>query len=244
MGCCKEKSTESSCSTETTGSCGDKTGACDDKAGGGGGCGSKSQCCPGTVIKGALVGGILMFIWFSASWMVLPWHKDIMSFKNESMASATLSNLAPQSGIYKLPNAMEPGSLAVTKPYAFVSVFTDGISAGDMKQALIKDFLLCLFGAALLTKILKKRRCGGCPVAFSMVIGLLVGAFSYLPNMIWFHFPLHFSLVGMADDVIAITLAGAAISKCILKSGGQCGDKGKCESGPPKSPNYQSNICP
>ena len=167
-GCCAEKPADNTCSTGKTG-----------------GCGVKGKCCPGTIIKGAIVGGIVMFIYFYVSWMVLSWHK----------APVALTNLTFRSGVY--------------------------------------SFLFCLFSAALLTMLLKKRGEGCCPVAGSMIIGLLVGSFSYLPNVIWFHFQLHYSLAGLLDDVIAITLAGAAIGKIALKSGsctmGKCGDKGKCE---------------
>ena len=220
-GCCAEKPADNTCSTEKTGACG-----------------SKGKCCPTTILKGALIGGIAMFLYFSASWMA-PWHKtDIMALGNERMAATLLANLAPQPGIYVLPKVVDiktgaVGPSAVAKPYAFISVFPDGIQSDDFKREMVRDFLLCLFGAALLTKILKKRNQGCCPVAGSMAIGLLVAIFSYLPNMIWFHFPLHYSLVGMADDFIAITLAGAVIGKCVLKAGpctmGKCCDKSKCD---------------
>jgi len=77
-------------------------------------------------------------------------------------------------------------------------------------------------GSALLTKILKKRSAGGCPVAGSIIVGLLVGLFGSLPNVIWFHAPINDALVNIADAVIAITLAGAVISKCVLKTLGSC----------------------
>jgi len=176
QGCCKEKPANS-CSTEKIGSCGDKTGGC-----GPGckcGCGTKGKCCPMTVIKGAVAGAIVMFAWFSASWMLLPWHKGAMT---------------------------APGAVGPT----------------EMNTALATSFVLYLFGAALLTKILKKRTAGCCPVAGSIIIGLLVGAFGYLPNVIWFHAPLNDALVGIADDVIAITLAGAVIGKFVLKTLGSC----------------------
>src|SRR5690349_2089138 len=68
QGCCKEQKNENSCSTEKTGSCSDKTaGACGPGDG-------KGKCCPVTLLKGGIVGGIVIFAWFSISWMYLPWH--------------------------------------------------------------------------------------------------------------------------------------------------------------------------
>ena len=235
-GCCAEKSADNNaCSTEKTGACGDK-----------------SKCCPGTIIKGALVGAIVMFIYFYVSWMMLPWHKaGTMALGNERMAATLLTNLAPEPGIYELPKVVDiksgaVGPAAVVKPYAFISILPEGIQQGSFKKDLGREFLLFLFGAALLTKILKKRREGCCPVAGAMGVGLLVGSFSYLPNMIWYHFPLHYSLVGIADDVIAITLAGAAIGKIVLKAGactmGKCG-KGKCDDKAPITPVNPTSMC-
>ncbi len=159
MGCCKEKSTDASCSTEKTGSCGEKTGGCGDNKMGA--CGGKSQCCPGTIIAGAVVGGIVMFIWFSLSWMVLPWHHDVKSFTSDQETANLLSHVAPQSGVYLLPKMGDKPS--DIKPFAFVSVFDKGVGADDMKKSMIKDFLLCLFGAALLTKIPEEAALRGLP---------------------------------------------------------------------------------
>jgi hypothetical protein len=167
-GCCKGQP-ENSCSTEKTGSCDDKTGGC-------GPGDTKGKCCPVTLLKGGVAGGIIMFAWFSLSWMVLPWHTKMAT----------------------------PPETAVLAEY----------------------FLFCVVAALLLTKILKKRATGCCPVAGGLVVGLLVAIFNYVPNLIWQHTPPQDALVGMADDLIAITLAGAAIGKCVLKAG-SCGPKDK-----------------
>ena len=249
-GCSAEKPADGSCSTEKAE----------------GACGGKSKCCPVTIFKGALVGGAVMFIWFTVSWTVLPWHKEttmalgsahMLSANAERMAATFFTNAAPQPGIYELPKVVDTktgavGPAGVIKPYAFISVFPDGITQGGgmMKEQMGKYFLFCLLGAALLTKFLKKRKEGCCPVAGSMIVGLLVAVFSYLPNIIWFHFPWHYSLIGMADDVIAITLAGAAISTAVLKTGActmgkSCGDKkeGACGSGGACCPVCKCSPC-
>lgn len=227
QGCCMVKPAANSCSTEP------------------GSCGPKKGCC-GTLVKGAILGSIIMFLYFSASWMLLPWHKTtMMSFTNEKVVAMVLNKNAEKSGVYVLPSmpkapaapaatpagekaapvkAAAPTAPAVDKPFAFVSIFADGVTEKDMNRALVKQFVLCLFGAFLLTCLLKKSSCCGCPILSSLKIGLLVAVFHYVPNMIWFHFPLNYSLVGMADDVLAFTLAGIIISKCFLK-------KSSCSTG-------------
>jgi len=213
-GCCAMPS-ENSCPT------GDKGGCCGPK-----------KCCMKTCIAAALAGAIVMFIYFAASWMLLPWHKTtMMSFTNEGAVATVLSENAAQSGVYTLP-AMPKDAASkpeMTKPFAFVSVFADGVDWKNQSPlpCMLKAFLLYFFGAAMLAKILKKSLMTGCcPVGCAMMTGLLVALFAYVPNMIWFHFPLCWSLLGMADIVIAFTLAGAAI-KCILKCG-PCTKAGGC----------------
>ena len=102
-----------------------------------------------------------------------------------------------------------------------------------MRRLLVREFFLCLIGAALLTILLKKSAGSSCcPVFFSMTTGLLIGSFHYIPNMIWYHFPFNYSMVGMADDFISMTLGGLAIATFVLKTGpctmGKCTDKKSC----------------
>jgi hypothetical protein len=224
-GCCSVKPDDGACATGKTGDCGSK------------------KCC-GTILKGALLGAIVMFAVFAASWMLLPFHKaDTLSFANEKIIASLMANNAPQSGIYVLQPGMTAGGEAAPAqptPFVFAAVSGNASAANNLKT-MLKGFLFYFFGAALLTKLLKK--CGpggGCPVFCAMKIGVLVALFSYVPNMIWFHFPLRYSLLGMADILVAFTLAGAAISCCVLKSGPctmgkcsteKCDDKGDKKTG-------------
>ncbi len=201
-----------------------------------GGCGASA--CVGTLIRGALIGGVVMFVYLYASWMLLPWHKTTtMSFKSDRAVAAALTANAEQSGVYLLPrvdagaaDATKMAPAKVEKPFAFVSVFNDGIDAKNMRNQLIRQFVLCLFSAMILTCLLKKAACGGCPKLFSFKVGLLVAVLHYVPNMIWYQFPVKYSLVGMADDIISITLAGVVLSMCCAKKAGSCGTekKGSC----------------
>jgi hypothetical protein len=166
------------------------------------------------------VGGVVMFAWFMISWMALPWHKaDLMSFKDEKAVAAALTANAPESGTYVLPYTnMGQAAQKTGKPFAFVSVFAPGVNVKEqMPMTMGEDFGLCLFMAALLSCLLKKKTDGSCPVAFSAKAGLLAGAAAYAPMYIWYHFPLNFVLGGLADDVIAFALAGAAIACCVMK---------------------------
>ncbi len=115
------------------------------------------------------------------------------------------------------------------------------ISFGHMQASItqshtpdIQYFILCFVGAVVLTHIIKKA---GCPVYKSMLIGILVAIFGHMPNVIYFHMPLHNALAGMFNDFVALSLAGFAIASLVLKTGGCkmghscCGGKGDDKSG-------------
>ncbi|MBI3440923.1 MAG: hypothetical protein HY052_03825 [Proteobacteria bacterium] len=184
----------------------------------------KKKCC-GILLKGMLVGGLVMFVYLSISWMMMPWHKaGIQSFKNESAVASVMAGNVDKSGIYFLSqqkaSKARSAAMVPSRPFAFMSVFTPGLDAGKMNGQMAFSLLLALFNALLLTALLKKGTCcGGCPVMFSLIVGLVVACAGYLPNLIWYHFPLSYTLVGMADDIISFTLAGAVISKFVLNSG-------------------------
>jgi hypothetical protein len=177
-----------------------------------GSCDMSMKECYGTLLKGALVGGIMMFAVFMVSWLALPWHKSIVkSFTKEQAVASVLSSNASMSGIYVLPMTSPIAAKApdtASKLYAFVSL-----------SAMFKQLLLCLLAAAMLTKFLKKMSNGTCcPVACSVKLGFLIGLFAYVPNMIWFRFPFNYSVLGIVDLMVAFGLAGAAISKIVLSN--------------------------
>jgi hypothetical protein len=216
-----------SCSTEEK-----KEGGCGPKDCGPKDCGPKKGCC-GIIIKGAITGAIVMFLYMAVSWMLVPWHMSALhSFKDEKGVAATFLKSAPQSGIYILPYTTSPDQKpAIDKPFAFVSVMADGFDcAKGMPGMLLGEFALCLGLSALLTCLLKKQS-GGCPVLFSFKIGLLVGLVHNIPNVIWWHFPADFTLITMIDDVLSFTLAGLVIAKCVLKLKIGCGAKTACGTG-------------
>src|SRR5690348_5584587 len=57
-----------------------------------------------SVVKGAVAGAIVVFLWGFVSWMVLPWHeKTFSAFQNEEFVGWTLKENAPTKGIYIAP---------------------------------------------------------------------------------------------------------------------------------------------
>lgn len=196
-------------------SCSMKTG-CDD-----GSCDTvKKNCCWGTLLKGAALGGIALFAIYSISWMFLPWHmSSIHAFSNEAAVAKAVDAGAGMNGVYMLPSMSAGKEPAITKPYAFVSVLKEGMDPKGFNAAMMKEALLCFVLAGLLTCLLKKLPAGCCGLRASFKIGLLVALAHYVPNMIFMGFPLDYSMIGMVDDVVAITVAGYLIRRFVTKSG-------------------------
>ena len=179
----------------------------------------KGKCCA-KLIKGALLGGLIIWAWFALSWHVIPWHANsLMGFKDEKAVATALTKAAPDSGVYVLPfTNMGKEEQKTEKPFAFVSVYAPGVNVKDsMPQMMIGAFAMSVVMAGFLSCLLSKKVDGFCPVAFSMKIGLLVGIAANVPNFLFYHFPMSWTLTGIADQVIAFALAGAAIGKCVLK---------------------------
>ena len=58
-----------------------------------------------TLLKSAVIGGLIVFIWGLFSWMVFPWHQSCLNkFSNESEVADVLRDNAPKPGMYVLPN--------------------------------------------------------------------------------------------------------------------------------------------
>jgi hypothetical protein len=208
-----------------------KTGSCG--SGNGKGCGV-SKC-----LGAMLLGGILIFAWFGISWMVLPWHKTtMMGFKDEAAVVKVLAKNATASGVYVAPwTDFGKTEQKTEKPFVFMSVKAEGMDVKNgMNERMLKDFFVCLFMAGLLACLLKKS--SGCPGALGIKVGLIAGLAGYMPHFIWFGFPIKYTLVGIADCVIAFTLAGAIVGKFVygMKLGccaqGSCGTKGDCGTKP------------
>ena len=59
-------------------------------------------------IKGGILAGIVLFIWGTISWMVLPWHTATLhGFKNEKVVADIVTANISQSGAYLLPAHMQ-----------------------------------------------------------------------------------------------------------------------------------------
>ena len=183
-----------------------------------------------SLVLGAVLGGVVAFVWSAVSWMVLPWHDGSMkSFANEAEVAQVLLDNATSGGMFMLPGtppgyAQMSGAEKQAAEAAIAQKKSDGPylygvvwrrvredMGRQMGVALLFDVL-----AALLVTMLVMRTGGmswGGRVMFVVTVALAVGLIAVVPNWIWWHYPSNYVIVTMADVLIGWTLAGMVIAK-------------------------------
>jgi hypothetical protein len=167
-----------------------------------------------TLIKGALLDGIVLFVWNFISWTLIPWHTATMKrFSDEAGAVAALRANAPSSAVYVYPTEGATPEQMASGPTVFVSYSTGGFSG--MTQPLICAFLLQVIIAGLVTALLSKTR--GLTfwgrVGFVVLAAFTAGVVCFLPPWIWFRFAADYTLVMLADLTLSGFLLGLVLAK-------------------------------
>lgn len=177
------------------------------------------------LLKGTLVGGVIVYVWMMISWMLLPWHCTMLhKFKNEEAVAQVIRENAKVKGIYTLPNICEGRSEPAMErmkqgAYIFASVQPHGKDFTSAKPYLWSFFILSA-GAFLITYLLLQTRPDleyWSKVWFVTLVGLIVGILGFLPSWNWWGFSAGYVTVEIADLVISWFLAGLGISAVTRK---------------------------
>lgn len=179
------------------------------------------------LIKGAIIGGAIVFLWCFVSWMLLPWHaKTFNKFSNEESVADAIKNNAPVSGIYILPNTFlydsstssdeMQNSMTMMQegPTLFASVRLEGMGQKTIRP-LIVSLLIQIIGAGIITWMLLQTK--GLKfkqkVLFVTLFGIAIGVLGVLPAWNWWCFSASYTLSICFDMVVGWFLAGLAIAK-------------------------------
>lgn len=189
------------------------------------------------LIKCSIVGGVIVFIWYMISWMVLPWHTATMSeFKDERAVANVILENAPKDGMYVIPdmhkscddkqekkqdsdNYWDTSKMAEKRdmPFIFTNVVRKAPKEEMMTKSIIVGVITQIIGAFLVTLLLLRTKAltyGG-RVCFVSIIGLLLGFLSAVPMWNWWGFPVGYTIVGILDPFIAWFFGGLAIAKLV-----------------------------
>jgi len=164
--------------------------------------------------KGAVAGGLFVFVWSAVSWYALPFHnRSVHRFADSAPIVGALEAAAPNSGVYLVMNDPK-GQTAPTDPFVFVSYRKEGW--GAMGLSMIAGLLIQMVGAFFWTWILGKIPGLTLKDAalYGAFFGICVGVLGAGPNWVWWKFPADFTALYVIDAIAAWTLASLAISRC------------------------------
>ena len=164
---------------------------------------------------GALVGGIILFLWQGASWMALGIHSSAMKYHPaQKEILSTLSSTTQEEGQYMMPSAAtekeqeDMQKQMDGKPWASI-IYHKSYNA-DMTMRFIRAFLVDVFLVISLIYVLTR---GATPTgrrifSGSFAFGLAMWLWSMYMGHIWFDLPWSMITGDLIDSLVAWSLCG------------------------------------
>lgn len=177
-------------------------------------------------IIASLLGGLVVFMWNSISWTLLPFHAaTLKTIPEQSLNREPMRESMPEAGIYHYPGYPKDDSQAALDavnakgeagPLITLMVYKPSGTEEISAQRLAVFFLITVLSAGLATFLLAKvsvkkylQR-----VMFVTLLGVFV-SLTYLIDWYWFNFPADFIMLTIIDAVVAWFLAGLVIAKVV-----------------------------
>jgi hypothetical protein len=163
------------------------------------------------IVLAGVAGAVVLFIWSSLSWMILPWHqKTLHQFKDDAMVTAVLQANVDKSGVYLLPAETEADNRS---PAVFAAVSLEG--RRGMTSALLIYFVTECVAALLAAWLLSKTTISSYSgrIAFILVFAIAAAIIASLPNWNWWGFDSQYTLAAMADIIIGWLLAALVMAR-------------------------------
>ncbi len=188
------------------------------------------------LVKCAVLGGIVVFLWGILSWMVFPMHKMCMNrFADEKDVASTLQNNTAMSGVYVLPNMYkdEKTSMTAEQKTASMQKAKDSLRMGPVVFAIVNkngmdpsspapyiwSLIVHIIAAGVVTHLLMQAKAMSFmkQAGFVAWAGLFAAFACVFPKWVWMGLPLGFTIMQTINLVIGWFLAGLAIAKCCSK---------------------------
>ena len=195
------------------------------------------------ILIAGVAGAIVLFVWSSISWMIIPWHR-MGKLPAEASIAQSFRDANIEKGVYWLPGidmsidesaltgaektAMEDSWKDAHKqgPIVLVAYQPDGSSPlGIMKfvTGFVLDFFVATTAAVLL--MLAAPALPGLPgrVVFVVLLGLYTVLGANLMNWNWMNYPLKFTLEIAGDTLVASALLGVTLA-VLVRPGSESDD--------------------
>lgn len=182
-------------------------------------------------ILGVVLGAAVHFAWGAVSWMVLPWHDTtIKKLPEEQLLTDTMRVVVKEPGLYFFPcDRTESGRMdprvweeKFRKGPTGLIAYSPGGKAPMGTSTFLFGFLGDLLAAALCMVILlsaRDRVHAALPrVLLVMGVGFVAWASVHLPYWNWLGFPADYTVVALADMMIASGLMGAVLAVFVPRS--------------------------
>lgn len=188
-----------------------------------------------SLLKGAILGGITLFIWGVVSWMVLPWHGNMFkSFSNQEYVGKVIAQNASESGVYYMPGmGCEKGLSKMEKerakqnmmesmkrgPVMFAVVHPRGVE-GMGAGMFVGSIIIQVIAAFLLSLLLLKTDLSmsyWSKVFFVVIVMLTAGVVTDLPNWNWMGYPTDYTLLNLLDMVLGGLFAGLVLAAVVKR---------------------------
>ena len=169
------------------------------------------------------VAALALFVWNAISWMALPFHAGMLNTLPEPVAEAVKRTQSMvETGLYHYPGLDDPDMFQKVEEGPRIPLMmyvAEGSDAFD-PMSFVKSFFFNLVSAGLLLLLLTRLadRSLKNVLVTSLIMGLLVGFMSDLPQTSWFLLPFEYALTNMLDHLVGFVLAGWVIQKLALKS--------------------------
>lgn len=168
-----------------------------------------------------MVAAFALFVWNAISWMALPFHSGMLNTLPEPVAETIKSTQGlNDTGLYHYPGLDDPDMFEKVEkgPRIPLMVYVaEGSDAFD-PLSFAKSLFFNLVSAGLLLLVLSRLADQSLRnvMVTSLIMGLLVGFMSDLPQTSWFLLPFEYAITNMVDHLVGFALAGWIIKKLAL----------------------------
>lgn len=151
------------------------------------------------LVIGALVGGILVFLWHAISWTMLELHaSEYRQAPDQDNVISLLSSKLPEDGQYLIPRANDNATreehekMAESmkgKPWAVVNYHK--AYSSDMVSNIIRGLLVAIVAVFFVTWVLMKNQASSFGTTFVSTILIALAGYLFIPysQHIWFETP-------------------------------------------------------
>lgn len=188
------------------------------------------------LISGAVIAGLITFVWNVVSWAVLPWHAvTYRGFEDESVVVRAIQQNARSEGMYAAPYAKPiPEGMHVDEARAIQASVREKLRTGPIvlvsiqpqrRSSFVTPFILALgiqvrAGWMITWLLLHARMARFWPRVCFVVVAALAGAvLGHLPNWNWWGFSDAYTLSEVAGIAEGWLLAGLALAGIVGPQG-------------------------